>query len=579
MWLYNNNHKKTEFLAHYKDRKIESVLSTGDKTLNFKYPMNKAQNIAEECYIRTKTDEYVIKETKTEDEWLDITATLNVEELEGKLIENFSSETKTITECLNSILAGTGWSVGYCEITKKRTLVGTYKSAWTLSQECINTYLCELEYDTINKKINVYEKRGSYKGVFMIDNVNVKDIDIQSNSYDFYTRLIPIGKDGLSIASINNGKPYIENYQYSKKVKTQFWKDERYTIVEHLLEDAIVKLDEMSQPVKAYEVSLLDLAKIDNNKYKAYEFGLGDTILLKSKLKNLKLKHRIVKYTEYPENPNENKVSLSTVKITFEDIQKKYNDTVDTVENVVNADGTVSSSSIDNVDGSKIVNNTVGYYKLTDELKEKIDMIEDTTCVLTNKKILLIGDDFVAGGNIEKTDTWGQLIANKNLMTIYNHGLNGASITQFDDEETDSIVENIESILSNVDEVDFIVFCAGHHDSEKLLEIGEKSDTVNTTLKGALNIIFSSIINKFPKSNILVLSPFNRNNNEDTYVDAIKEIAGIYSIAFFDNYRELGISMNNPSQKLIYESEDSLFLNELGHTKISLKYENLLKNL
>lgn len=597
MWLYDNNHKKTEFLAHYKDRNIVSVLSTGDKTLNFKYPMSLAQNLKEESYIRTKTDEYVIKQTKTNNEYLEVTATLNVEELEGKSFESFSSNTKTIKDCLTTMFTGTGWSVGYCDVTKKRTIVGTYKNAWTLLQECINTYSCEIEIDTINKIINIYSQRGSDKGVFMIDGVNIKALNIQGSSYDFYTRLIPIGKDGLNISSINNGKKYIENYSYSSKVKTTYWKDERYTDVNHLYEDAVIKLGEISQPVESYEVNLYDLAKM-NPKYKAYEFDLGDIVILKSKAKNVKLKNRIVKYTDYPENPQNNKVEVSTTKITLEQIQKKYNDTVDTVGNTINADGTISNTtgldvkdgsvtynklndylrdkidSLSNFDGSNLKDNTISEEKLDEELKDKINY-----SILKNRKMLLIGDDFIAGGNLESAKTWGNLIATKNDMTLYDKSTNGSSITYFEDEEIESISETIESIISDIDYVDYIVFCAGHIDSYNSLDIGLNTDISNITLKGALNMIFTAIIEKYPTANILVLSPFNRTNNEENYVNAIKEIAGIYCIPFFDNYHDLGISMNNESQKEIYESEDSLFLNAVGHTKISLKYENLLKNL
>ena len=37
--------------------------------------------------------------------------------------------------------------------------------------------------------------------------------------------------------------------------------------------------------------------------------------------------------------------------------------------------------------------------------------------------------------------------------------------------------------------------------------------------------------------------------------------------------------MTNLVQKDIFKIDDTLFLNELGHTKISYKYENILKML
>lgn len=371
MWVYDDNHVKLEFLPYFKDRSIVSVLSTGDKTLNFSYPIEKSKNLIEENYIRTESDEYVIKQTKTKDNYIEVSAKLNVEDLEGVSLDSFKTTYKSIEDTLNLMLVGTGWRVGYCEVTKKRTVEGIFKSVWELSQSCVDTYNCELEYDTINKKINVYNKRGSYKGVFMIDGVNMETLEIQSSSYDFYTRLIPIGKDGLSIASINGGKNYVENYQYSNKVKTTYWKDERYTIVEDLMEDAIFKLEEMSQPSKSYDVTLKDLAKMNKEKYQTYEFSLGDIILLVSKSKNTRLKERIVKYTEYPENPEKNKVELSTIKVSLEDIQKKFKDTATTVSNITTAGGEV------NVDSIKALNDMAKDIDNIDKkVVDKVDKVE-----------------------------------------------------------------------------------------------------------------------------------------------------------------------------------------------------------
>lgn len=82
------------------------------------------------------------------------------------------------------------------------------------------------------------------RGAYFIERLNLKRLQVQSNSYDFATRLIPVGKDGMMLDT--NGKNYLENYQYSRKVKTMTWKDERYTDIESLKEDAEAKLDEIS---------------------------------------------------------------------------------------------------------------------------------------------------------------------------------------------------------------------------------------------------------------------------------------------------------------------------------------------
>ena len=145
-------------------------------------------------------------------------------------------------------------------------------------------------------------------------------MQVQSNSYDFATRLIPVGKDGLMLNI--DGKNYIENHQYSKKVKTKTWKDERYTDAESLKEDAEAKLDEISKPYKSYTADVVNLAEQSEEHKEVFSIALGDTVLLISKSTGIRESHRIVKFYEYPQTREKNKVELANTRLSFEEIQK-----------------------------------------------------------------------------------------------------------------------------------------------------------------------------------------------------------------------------------------------------------------
>jgi len=335
--LYNLDKIKIKGLKQYKDYCIESVLTSGDKTLSFLYPSKLASEIKEEGYIRTKTDEFVIKEISTNGEWNSIKATLNVEDLEGHPFEHFDTTEQTVEQCLNLALAGTGWTVQVNNVTKKRTIRKTNCSTWDIIQQAKKTYLVEMQFDTINKKINIAEKLGNDKGAYFMDSLNLRNLDIQSNSYDFYTRIIAIGKDDLKVT--------VENFQYSKKKKTLIWKDERYTDLASLTEDATEKLEEISKPYKAYGADIIDLAST-SNQYSILAYKLGDTITLISKDKGIKEKQRIVKITEYPEEPHRNTCEIANSILSFADVQKEYQDTTDTVSNITSDDGTISEGAI-----------------------------------------------------------------------------------------------------------------------------------------------------------------------------------------------------------------------------------------
>lgn len=167
-----------------------------------------------------------------------------------------------------------------------------------------------MTFDAVNKKVYIYEEMGADKGAYFIDQLNLKAVNQQRNSYNYITRLIPVGKDGLDITSVNNGKNYVENYQYSSKVITAYWEDNRYTVVRDLFDDATERLNYLSKPLKAYSASVYDLAKV-SNKYSILDYSLGDTITLINKDRNIKEKQRIVKTTEYLEEQEKNTIEIA----------------------------------------------------------------------------------------------------------------------------------------------------------------------------------------------------------------------------------------------------------------------------
>lgn len=344
--LYDKNKNKIAGLIKYKDLCIESLLENGDKTLTFLYSKNSKYYfyIEEEGYIRTKNDEFVIKEKDIQDNYTTFICKLNVEELEGKTFDRYESIEKTITTALNLAIVGTGWTVATNSIKKKRTVRKTNCSSWDIVQDIKKTYRVDIEFDTINKQIKIYEHLGKDKGAYFTDSLNLNSLQIQGNSYDYATRIIPVGKDGLTIESINNGKNYVENYQYSNKVKEIYWVDDRYTIKESLLEDAKAKLNELSKPYRAYTTNIINLAKL-NLKYNILDYRLGDNITLISRKNKIKEKQRIVKTIEFPEDHTKDSIELANAILKFEDLQQQFLDTSDTLDNVTLDNGTLNGKA------------------------------------------------------------------------------------------------------------------------------------------------------------------------------------------------------------------------------------------
>lgn len=332
MQIFDDEKRRICTLTGYKDRKIVETLASGDKEMSFKYPANGryVEQLKEEYYIKTKEDIYVIRAIKSGERYNEYTAQLNVEELEAQAFPyGFASKEQTIRACLEFTFNGTGWTVGECTITKKRTIDhDDIVTAWEILQDCLNTYRCECKIDTINKTVNIYEQIGEDRGHYFIEGLNLKKLTVNSDTYVFYTQLMPLGKDNISIEWL--GKNYIENYKYSKKKKLYVWKDERYTNTTSLIEDGTAKLEEMAKPYIAYEADIIDLAS-QNKKYSnVLDFKIGDTVMMVSKKKKTRLKQRIVKITKYPEQPKKNTIELSNTTKTFAQVQAEAEDQLKT---------------------------------------------------------------------------------------------------------------------------------------------------------------------------------------------------------------------------------------------------------
>lgn len=360
MQIFNDKKKRIGTLSGFKDREITTTLDSGDKELSFSYPTTGAlvDLLKEEYYIRTKTDEYVIKAVEKGEQFNKYTAVLNVEELEGTPFPyGFESQEQTIKACLEFAFEGTGWHVGTCTVTKKRTIDEQESvTAWDVLQKCLTTYRCECIIHSLAKTIDIHDRIGSDKGCYFMEGLNLRKISLKSDTYDFYTRIYPIGKDGITPEWLT-GKDYIDNFQYSSKIKAYVWKDERYTNTTSLIEDATAKIEEMSRPYKAYTAEVVDLAKASEEYKDILSYGIGDTVTLVSKKTRTREKQRIVKITEYPESPEKNTVEISNARKTFAEIQKEET-----------AAATEEAVSISNRTTKKVLEN----YSTTEDVETKI---------------------------------------------------------------------------------------------------------------------------------------------------------------------------------------------------------------
>lgn len=343
-------------LSRYWDLKVTKKLSLGDKTLEFNALIEDITDVVNEGYVETQDERYVVKEISPGSDGLaTVFCQLDVETLEGKTFTKFESVEQTLSAAMSLAFAGTGWTVGTCDITKRRTLRKSNCTALDMVKQALSVYRCECVIHTKSMIIDFVEHTGQDKGTYFVSDLNLKKLEVSQTSYDYYTEIEPYGKEGMTIESVNGGSKYLTNYTYSNKHRRLIWKDERYTVPESLMEDAQAKLDSHALPYRSFKADVIDLATI-STEYGILDYDIGDTVTLIDPTTQTRDKQRIVEMVVYPDEPERNSCTFANVSLTFEELAAKFNETAETVDNITTDNGTLDGSKVNDIKVNQISN-------------------------------------------------------------------------------------------------------------------------------------------------------------------------------------------------------------------------------
>ena len=289
-----------------------------------------------------------------------ITCELNLDGLKAQQAD-FSNNSATAGNTLTQALSGTGWTgIDKTGLTSKKTISGAL-TPFDIIQKISETWdgVTAL-YNTEQKTVTlVFPALNTATVTFLTEDLNLRQLDIAGDSSNFCTRIRAEGANGITFASINDGKDYVENYSYSSKiVYGEKIVDNRFTDAQSLMEYAQSKIDAMAVPSLSYECDVVDVASYDGE-YSFLELKMHKAVWLLDKKRNMRIQHRVVAYERHPANPENNKVTLATVLITLQQAVKN-------ADNITM--GTFSGDRLadNSVNGNKIANGAVGSGKLAD---------------------------------------------------------------------------------------------------------------------------------------------------------------------------------------------------------------------
>ena len=244
-----------------------------------------------------------------DNDFMEVRCFANIEDLTGRVFHIFDCFQLSLSQAYEYCLSKSEWKLDYRSIDRS---ISTYQVSNTtlyyMIKQIANDYFQEFWFDTKTKTLRIYDKMGAEFGAYFSNELYLKKLVKQSSTYDYATVVYPIGKNGLTITNINNGKDYLEDYTFSNKTIEKFFIDEEIEVAEILKQKAEEYLANACVPRASYKLQLSSLGD---------GVGLGDVIYLVDKIKRIKQKQRVVKITRYLREPERSSVEISNLQIDF----------------------------------------------------------------------------------------------------------------------------------------------------------------------------------------------------------------------------------------------------------------------
>lgn len=369
-----------------------SKSENGTETLSFDiskmHPL--FNKIKTEMLIQTDDNEYLVTGINLPSTIATITGELNLQEWKQEFYFKCSDipalSTKLLVDVLEYIKPA-GWSIINAYIRDIRRTPDTEKcNGYDILMRCRDIYNIWYDIDCLSKTIYVVDPNDTTDtGAYVTPELNMTGISYKESSTERVTRLYCYGKEDMTFSDINDGKPYVECFDYTSDVLVGGWSDQRYDVKENFLADALKKVKEQAMPIGSYTIDIKDLAEVDD-RYTYINLALRHTVhCIINPEKEIELIHRVVNVQRYPDEPERKIITLSNEP-------QRIENQIDNIISAVGEDGQKITGSILQQAQKKameLINNwaTDGYVYLTENeiyILDKIPKEEAKYCIRMN---------------------------------------------------------------------------------------------------------------------------------------------------------------------------------------------------
>ncbi|MGO1320400.1 MAG: phage tail spike protein [Galactobacter sp.] len=214
----------------------------------------------------------------------------------------------TAGDVMTIALAGTGWKIGVANVSTLRTYQIEDSNPLALLRTVQENHGGDLVFDNTARTVSLVTTSGRDQGVGFFYGHGLTEARRVEDTTSLVTRLYARNADGVTIAAVNGGKPYVEDFTFTDEVKTAVYDFKSGTSPYTMLSMAQATLANRSRPDYSYEVTVSDLSArtaVDTDR-----FDVGDVVTVVDSAVGISETQRIVRLEYNVIRPWESGITL-----------------------------------------------------------------------------------------------------------------------------------------------------------------------------------------------------------------------------------------------------------------------------
>ncbi|MDZ5077862.1 phage tail protein [Nesterenkonia sp. HG001] len=212
-------------------------------------------------------------------------------------------------QAMEDVLEGTGWSVGVANVTTRRS----YELEDTNPLEALRTiqeqHGGDLVFNNADRTVSLVTREGRDRGVSFFAQRGLSDVRRVEDTTSLVTRIYARNEDGTTIAEVNDGVPYVEDFSYTDDVREATLTFDSGTSPHAMLDRALDAVARRSRPDVSYELTVSDMSAVTDRDID--RFDVGDLVTVIDPELGVDDKQRIVAMEYNVIEPWRSEVTLS----------------------------------------------------------------------------------------------------------------------------------------------------------------------------------------------------------------------------------------------------------------------------